>query len=199
MKFYVLKAAFAGLVLSVSGFANAGIIELNWDTTLSSTNIVGTTSGDNVSLVFRFNSLTNDLSNLVLNQNNFLDYSFYLNDGRFMTFDLLESGSLLFYGSNNFFSFDALGSLVGVQSFYIYDNSVMSNIAGVNGIGNGMYNNGRNCTLCGSTSFSVNNVASGLSASSWTVNHAQVPEPSTLAIFALGMIGLASRRFKKQS
>ncbi len=27
----------------------------------------------------------------------------------------------------------------------------------------------------------------------------KVPEPSTLAIFALGMIGLASRRFKKQS
>lgn len=27
----------------------------------------------------------------------------------------------------------------------------------------------------------------------------QVPEPSTLAIFALGMIGLVSRRFKKQS
>jgi hypothetical protein len=27
----------------------------------------------------------------------------------------------------------------------------------------------------------------------------QVPEPSTLAIFALGMIGLASRRFKKHS
>ncbi|MBA6384141.1 PEP-CTERM sorting domain-containing protein [Colwellia sp. BRX10-6] len=26
---------------------------------------------------------------------------------------------------------------------------------------------------------------------------AEVPEPSTLAIFALGMIGLASRRFKK--
>jgi hypothetical protein len=38
---------------------------------------------------------------------------------------------------------------------------------------------------------------------SW-MNHAlvrqvDVPEPSTLAIFALGMIGLASRRFKKQS
>lgn len=28
---------------------------------------------------------------------------------------------------------------------------------------------------------------------------AEVPEPSSLAIFALGMIGLASRRFKKQS
>jgi hypothetical protein len=30
-------------------------------------------------------------------------------------------------------------------------------------------------------------------------NSTDVPEPSTLAIFALGMIGLASRRFKKQS
>lgn len=30
-------------------------------------------------------------------------------------------------------------------------------------------------------------------------NSVEVPEPSTLAIFALGMIGLASRRFQKQS
>jgi hypothetical protein len=30
-------------------------------------------------------------------------------------------------------------------------------------------------------------------------NYNEVPEPSTLAIFALGIIGLASRRFKKQS
>jgi hypothetical protein len=35
---------------------------------------------------------------------------------------------------------------------------------------------------------------------SFTIEPTQdVPEPSTLAIFALGMIGLASRRFKKQS
>jgi hypothetical protein len=32
-----------------------------------------------------------------------------------------------------------------------------------------------------------------------TTNLASVPEPSTLAIFALGIMGLASRRFKKQS
>jgi len=32
-----------------------------------------------------------------------------------------------------------------------------------------------------------------------TSSSIDVPEPSTLAIFALGMIGLASRRFKKQS
>lgn len=32
-----------------------------------------------------------------------------------------------------------------------------------------------------------------------TANTAQVPEPSTLAIFALGIMGLASRKFKKQA
>ncbi|WP_310649977.1 PEP-CTERM sorting domain-containing protein [Colwellia sp. MB02u-14] len=32
-----------------------------------------------------------------------------------------------------------------------------------------------------------------------TKEYLDVPEPSTLAIFALGMIGLVSRRFKKQS
>jgi hypothetical protein len=30
-------------------------------------------------------------------------------------------------------------------------------------------------------------------------NNVNVTEPTTLAIFALGMIGLASRRFKKQA
>ena len=46
----------------------------------------------------------------------------------------------------------------------------------------------------GFTGFLVLDTAvNGPSASS------QVPEPSTLAIFALGVMGLASRRFKKQS
>jgi hypothetical protein len=36
---------------------------------------------------------------------------------------------------------------------------------------------------------------------SWSLNvvQATVPEPTTLAIFSLGLMGLASRRFKKQS
>ena len=38
----------------------------------------------------------------------------------------------------------------------------------------------------------------GVSGSGSLNTGTSVPEPSTLAIFALGMIGLASRRFKKQ-
>ena len=41
------------------------------------------------------------------------------------------------------------------------------------------------------------NSGSGSTLSRFSLNSVDVPEPSTLAIFALGMIGLASRRFKK--
>jgi hypothetical protein len=41
--------------------------------------------------------------------------------------------------------------------------------------------------------------SSFVDAGSFLIKVVEVPEPSTLAIFALGMIGLASRRFKKQS
>lgn len=40
---------------------------------------------------------------------------------------------------------------------------------------------------------------SGLRNFAYNANMSQIPEPSTLAIFALGIIGLASRRFKKKS
>jgi hypothetical protein len=62
----------------------------------------------------------------------------------------------------------------------------------------GGYSYGGPTTLLGSTDgqtkmFQVNGLES------YTFAAAQVPEPSTLAIFALGLMGLASRRFKKQS
>jgi len=48
------------------------------------------------------------------------------------------------------------------------------------------------CVWNGSSAFGVYLVRDGVAGF-------QVPEPSTITIFALGMIGLASRRFKKQS
>jgi hypothetical protein len=49
------------------------------------------------------------------------------------------------------------------------------------------------------TSHGGDNSFAGLSEIRFDGALASVPEPSTLAIFALGMIGLASRRFKKKS
>ncbi|WP_245942505.1 PEP-CTERM sorting domain-containing protein [Candidatus Colwellia aromaticivorans] len=55
-------------------------------------------------------------------------------------------------------------------------------------------------TISNSDAFSATGSNAANSIGFMLVREAQdVPEPSTLAIFALGMIGLASRRFKKQS
>jgi len=45
----------------------------------------------------------------------------------------------------------------------------------------------------------LGNVTSTVAGLVLIKDQVEVPEPSTLAIFALGMIGLASRQFKKQS
>ena len=50
------------------------------------------------------------------------------------------------------------------------------------------------------TDNTFNQILGSHTSSSWIVSRSiDVPEPSTLAVFALGMIGIASRRFKKQS
>ena len=75
--------------------------------------------------------------------------------------------------------------------------------SGVTGISNSQYRNSVTNNIlqlhtCGGIVCQV--TANGVSTSYSLQKAVQsVPEPSTLAIFALGMIGLASRRFKKQS
>jgi len=64
----------------------------------------------------------------------------------------------------------------------------------------GSYNASR--TFGGSITKTSDRIARDSSYHVWgvaLVRTTSVPEPSTLAIFALGVIGLASRRFKKQS
>jgi len=59
-----------------------------------------------------------------------------------------------------------------------------------------------NGAISGAPSFITTSLLAGGSAAESFLVRGQVsdvPEPSTLAIFALGIIGLASRRFKKQS
>lgn len=72
------------------------------------------------------------------------------------------------------------------------------NIMAKDGVGVGLYNRVDYYNL-GDTSTSSGNRSNGVGPynSSLFVRSVNVPEPSTLAIFALGMIGLASRRFKK--
>ena len=78
-------------------------------------------------------------------------------------------------------------------------------LAAQSNIGRSVYLGGQ---YMASTSYNVSSLRSGTAdqlleqSVNWAANSSSVqdvPEPSTLAIFALGMIGLASRQFKKQS
>ena len=88
-------------------------------------------------------------------------------------------------GSSNISSIDKLISfsfnISALQwANFISDDSVQ--VTWNNGSGVGDWSN----NYIGYVNYEINGVAS------------QVPEPTTLAIFALGIMGLASRRFKKQ-
>jgi hypothetical protein len=203
-----LKMAFAGLVLSVSGFANATIInvDLTFDGSVLSLDVGSDTPGG---------------SSLIAGDSVFVDL--YAAGGDFwwvdfdygpqlfpLTFATNEAGDRIGNVFSEFFlnglsvlTISELGVAqssvhIGPQSWSIvagisFDNIVMqydlvsSTTDTTISIRDGIF---ETFGIPGNPIFNNGNIS---------YNSASVPEPSTLAIFALGMIGLASRRFKKQS
>tara|TARA_R110001583_G_scaffold195495_2_gene374263 strand:- start:654 stop:1211 length:558 start_codon:yes stop_codon:yes gene_type:complete len=185
MNVKMLKAVVAGLVLSVSGFANAGLIFSD------NTNI--TTSGQ--SDIASFSSIGfEDYTNIIFSvdargdfgENESNEYIEFLIDGvNFGQYTWDTFGVTSSTGSSNISSIDKLISfsfnISALQwANFISDDSVQ--VTWNNGSGVGDWSN----NYIGYVNYEINGVAS------------QVPEPTTLAIFALGIMGLASRRFKKQ-
>ena len=234
----MLKTAFAGLVLSVSGFANATLIDF---------------TGGDVTQNDGGTGITN-------NSNNFDDVSYYIEDG--FKFEFIFSGtpagfsSLIgdYYGTGNDVvhwhwldggigevteikvskvdgtNFDLGGFRVstntstggggasGTESVSINTSKSLGifDVASDNwGLGSGpdplITISDTNLLFDDISWFSfTNNIGStavGMGLDNFFLDEAgdpngsdptSVPEPSTLAIFALGIMGLASRRFKKQ-
>jgi hypothetical protein len=185
MNVKMLKAVVAGLVLSVSGFANAGLIFSD------NTNI--TTSGQSDIASFSsigFEYYTNIIFSVDArgdfgeNQSN-EDIEFLIDGVNFGQYTWDTFGVTSSTGSSNISSIDKLISfsfnISALQwANFISDDSVQ--VTWNNGSGVGDWSN----DYIGYVNYEINGVAS------------QVPEPTTLAIFALGIMGLASRRFKKQ-
>jgi len=177
MNIQMLRSALASLILSVSGFANAGLIT-DWE-------IIG--NG-----VISSTELAQD--NWVINYNN---------DGALYSGDWTVSATAIEDGD---FTFD--WSLIGHHSWY--QSQVKLTAFSVSGSellasGKSGFNFSETYTF---TNIEANETFGfnihGYHYDSSRMMHgemtlAQVPEPSTLVIFALGIMGLASRRFKKQS
>lgn len=188
MNIKMLKSALAGLALSVSGLANAGLIYLDMDTAETGANLgtsplvtsegTVTFSGD-----FRANSCSDDefiaagASGGCLNGGN----------GAELIFDFAVSNFEFIYGGN-------IGNItvtafnlqnIIVDTFFQADTYTGQPAGPVSLSGNDIYKITWNDT---SGSYAVlDNI---------NITTSSIPEPSTLAIFALGMIGLTSRRSK---
>jgi len=189
MNIKMLKAALAGLVLSVSGFANAGLINIDFSTLTQNTQhasfdgvqfslIGGVDSSGNpyvtdgaihnsnnswypTSQILQF-SFANLLENIAFNVDNYGS-----GNGSFWTAFSADNVAL---ETGSFSSGGGLFALTATNVSYLQFNNNYANYSWNFGV----------------LSFSASEVSR------------DVPEPSTLAIFALGIFGLASRRFKKQ-
>lgn len=182
MNLKMLKAAFAGLVLSVSGFANAGLMNVSY---LEITNATGTwlqvaevvandMFGNDMALAsFAIASAPNQWDGTTA-PGNTIDG---ITAGSYSLGQIFHDGTR---GSTLTITFNSLQNLSSIQIFGRTDCCSERDIYNVSFFGE------QNNHLQ-----TINSVAPRAIT--------EVPEPTTLAIFALGIMGLASRRFKKKS
>ena len=233
----MLKMALAGLVLSVSGFANAGLITVAAiganAGNQAANQIVTTDLGGSIDRISHidFNSLsvadlisTYDVLLFTWATSSGLDADWatkimpYLNAG----------GGVIWEDNSNVFS--DLSSIVNGSTYASWLNpflnssrQISTNVTGLTdglSIGDqvlghehfslgpntkglyGSFGSGRMVITGPDLDYHALNDANAYklltNEINWVSSAASVPEPSTLAIFALGIMGLASRRFKKQ-
>ncbi len=213
----MLKAALAGLVLSVSSLANAGLIISASDAVINSGgpgfgSIYDTINQNGLSTGY-ISGVTDFDAYIALSPThttNFSGYEWFGNSGETSSSVTYDLGSLMnidaialwnesnegidtlnLFTSSNGIDFFSLTSV-----FPVYNNESSDYLAEVFSFGNVDTRYVRfDMSSCGSHygyACAIGEVAFR------TTDSTSVPEPSTLAIFALGIMGLALRRFKKQ-
>lgn len=221
MNIKVLKAALAGLVLSMSSFANAGLIvdfeDLTTRNNFHSFGINGSYSGftwgygsssgvsnrtfASTDTGWASATTTDTIVDEALGNVGGSSYAWNWNGPQSLWIDFgglrdFTSGTFSTLGADfasnsssvSLFGYSASDVLLGSSSTLSLSHSFQTLTAN--------FENIRYLEIRGSGNnrwFTIDNLS--IDNNSTT----DVPEPSTLAIFALGMIGIASRRFKKQS
>jgi hypothetical protein len=199
MKFKFLKTTLAGLVLSASCLVNVASANLIVGDFITNSDLPSQGSG---ALVYQ-----------ELAQSIGTGYELELADGDFVTNPSSWRGGLVWMDYNPLTNILLLDSQDDwdFETFDAYINNIQfsagEHITGISLLSNDLItpivtpslsftDDSIHISYAGSFDFTGNSASFQITTSSGTST--SVPEPSTLAIFALGMIGLASRRFKKQ-
>jgi len=200
MNFKFLKAAIVGLVLSVNGFANAGLITVNeWhDTSGSVGGLLQSTFDSSV-----YFAQSKDINFSINNTYEVLNGYHIATANEYRTLwdnNVAANGTptnvYLHYNRGGWNGYNNNG----VQNYYF----VFADMFDVNltnaAVHAGNYEYHASRTDIWNYAPSLMSQPDRFAGLVLIKNTSQsVPEPTTLVIFALGMIGLASRRFKKQS
>ncbi|MEI6894626.1 MAG: PEP-CTERM sorting domain-containing protein [Colwellia sp.] len=205
MKFKFLSV---GLLLSVCGFANAGLItSVGLGGAVPDNDLTGITS----SVYISDNEVIESLSVTLfgLNLTYFGDVIFTLSGPNG------ASTNLLYSDPSHPYQLGMHTDLIGDYTFSDTGTDLLNAVSlNISLLAPGSYSTADSSTGGASltdTFFGISSAGEwsltaidhwggdATSFDTWELNIQTVPEPSTLAIFALGMIGLALRRFKKQS
>ncbi len=187
MNVKTLKMTLAGFILSVSGLANAALITEEFTGGTASTEVGSDYASSG--LIFDNAYYSNCYGSGWISGENDTCYN--------SNFDNAIDGG--FSGTTDFISAILKYPDGGVTSLLeVFDiNNVLLSSTSVTG-GDTFISLAQNGISSFRFSWSSDDVVGLESISFNEITSAPVPEPSTLAIFALGIMGLASRRFKKQ-